>query len=177
MPPKSPTRRSASPAKSPAKSPAPGAATRDARGLIPSGPAISSEAEARAPMRSATVVRFSSADTQLHVASPLVGRRLGLKERRAMQDMLSEDKGNFDLLFTLIALTERPIVVARAWALLRRVPVNDRIQERIETLGGRVVAGARPGEYSLAAPPRPLQTSRRSAAGRRAAGRPSAAPP
>lgn len=48
MPPKSPTRRSASPAKSPAKSPAPGAATRDARGLIPSGPAISSEAEARA---------------------------------------------------------------------------------------------------------------------------------
>jgi hypothetical protein len=85
------------------------------------------EAEARAPMLSATVVRFSSADTQLHVASPLVGRRLGLKERRAMQDMLSEDKGNFDLLFTLIALTERPIVVARAWALLRRVPVNDRI--------------------------------------------------
>ena len=111
--------------------------------------------EERAPMLVATIMRFSSSDTQLHVASPLVGRGLGLKERRAMQDMLSEDRSNFDLLFTLIALTERPVVVARAWALLRRVPVNDRIQEGIETLGGRIVAGARPGEYSPVAPPRP----------------------
>tara|TARA_B110000208_G_scaffold5192_1_gene6706 strand:- start:3769 stop:5664 length:1896 start_codon:yes stop_codon:yes gene_type:complete len=113
----------------------------------------SGEIAAAPPVLSAHVGRYGNTDTKMHIASPLVGRNLEIDDRRAMNLVLSENKSNFDLLFTLIALRGQPALVSRAWALLRRLPTNEQIQNDIDTLGGRVVLES--GGYAPKAPPRP----------------------